>query len=132
MLKLETSPREPVWLDLLPGVRVRVRPVTVADMLLARAAAAEALGPAREKDDGAAASDAVPDRAVTVAAASAFTRSLALSGILAWEGVGDAMGRPVEPTPDRIAELLEVWPAYEAIDRLYVGPALARLDEKNV
>ena len=65
-------------------------------------------------------------------AGAAFTRSLALCGILAWEGIGDAAGKPVDPGETTILQLLDLWPAFEAIDRLYAGPALMRLDEKNV
>jgi hypothetical protein len=119
MLKLESVPRDPFWLDLLPGVRVQVRPVSVAAMLLARAAAAEIL---KEKGEA-------PD--ATITAGEAFTRALARSGIVGWEGIGDAEGQPVEPTPERIDQLLEHWPAFDAIDRLYVGPAIVQDAEKN-
>ena len=125
MLKLQARPNEPFWLDLLPGVRVQFRPISVADMLIARAVAAETLG---AKGEG----EAPLDRTTTVAAGAAFTRSLALGGIVAWEGVGDAGGKPIDPNPVTIDQLLEVWPAFDAIDRLYVGPALTRHEEKNV
>lgn len=124
MLKLETPSRDPFWLDILPGVRVQFRPITVADMLVARAIAADQLSEATK-------GDAPLDRASTVAAGGAFTRSLARTGIVAWEGIGDAEGKRVQPTPETIDQLLELWPAFDAIDRLYVGPALTRLDEKN-
>ena len=125
MLKLSTPSRDPFWLDILPGVRIQFRPISVADMLVARAAAAESLG---TKVEG----DLALDRSTTVAAGAAFTRSLALSGIVAWEGIGDAGGKPIDPNPVAINQLLEVWPAVDAIDRLYVGPALTRFEEKNV
>ena len=118
MLRLDPLSAEPFWLDILPGVRIRFRPVSVAAMLTARAAAAEALK--------------VGGDAAMIEAGAAFTRSLALSGIAAWEGIGDAAGKPVEPDRASILQLLDLWPAFEAIDRLYAGPALVRLDEKNV
>lgn len=117
MLKLAFD-RVPFWLDLSPGVRVQFRPITVAAILLARTAAADVLRAGGE--------DAM------VRAGVAFTRSLAQSGIAAWEGIGDAEGNVVEPTPDNIDALLELWPTFDAIDRLYVGPALIRDAEKNV
>jgi hypothetical protein len=117
MLKLAPPSDEPFWLDLLPGARVRFRPISVAAMLIARTAAGDVL-----KRGG--------DQA-TIEAGAAFTRALARSGIVQWEGIGDEKGDIVVPTPDRIDQLLEIWPAFEAIDRLYVGPALTRLDEKN-
>jgi hypothetical protein len=125
LLKLSSPSRDPFWLDILADVRIQFRPISVADMLVARAAAAESLGTKVE-------SDLALDRSTTVAAGAAFTRSLALSGIVAWEGIGDAGGKPIDPSPIAINQLLEVWPAFDAIDRLYVGPALTRLDEKNV
>lgn len=117
MLKLEPVPAEPFWLDVLPGVRIRFRPVSVAAMLVARAAAGEAL---KSAGDGA-----------VIEAGAAFTRALAQQGIVAWEGIGDANGKPVDPGKETIDQLLEIWPAFDVIDRLYVGPALTRLDEKN-
>jgi hypothetical protein len=117
MLKLAPSRREPFWLDLVPGVRVEFQPITVAAILVARQAAADVL-----KAGG--------DDAVTLAGL-AFTRSLARAGIVAWEGVGDAEGEPVEPSSETIDAFLDLWPVFDAIDRLYVAPALVGLDEKN-
>jgi hypothetical protein len=117
MLKLVFD-REPFWLDLVPGARVQFRPITVAAILLARTAAADVL---RAGGDDA-----------MVKAGVAFTRSLAHSGIAAWEGIGDADGNPVEPTKETIDAALEVWSLFDAIDRLYVGPALLQDAEKNV
>ncbi len=37
MLKLSPTPREPFWLDILTGVRIRLRPISVAAVLIARA-----------------------------------------------------------------------------------------------
>ncbi|ARP98198.1 hypothetical protein [Pseudorhodoplanes sinuspersici] len=117
MLKLAFD-REPFWLNLLPGVRVQFRPITVAAILLARTAAADVL---RAGGDDA-----------MVKAGCAFTRSLAHSGIVAWEGIGDADGNPVEPTKETIDAAVEVWALFDAVDRLYVGPALLQDAEKNV
>ena len=66
-----------------------------------------------------------------VKAGVAFTRSLAHSGISAWEGIGDAEGKPVEPNKENIDAALEIWSLFDAIDRLYVGPALIQDAEKN-
>ena len=46
MLKLAPRADEPFWLDLLPGVRVRVRPATPAAMIAARAEAGHPAPPA--------------------------------------------------------------------------------------
>lgn len=116
MLKL--SPPEPFWLDILPGVRIEFEPVGPAAHLLAREAARRAL----EADDG---EDAAVDMQV------AYTRALALRGIRDWEGVGDAAGEPVDPTPETIGQLMNNPSAFEAIDRLYAWPVLERESEKN-
>jgi hypothetical protein len=117
LLKLGVD-REPYWLDVARGVRVQFRPITVASILLARSVAADVLQAGG--DDAA------------IKAGVAFTRSLSHSGIMAWEGIGDANGNVAEPSPENIDALLELWPVFDAIDRLYVGPALIRDSEKNV
>ncbi len=116
MLKLSVD-REPFWLDVLPGVRIRFRPVAVAAILSARSAATEVL---RTGDDDA-----------EMKAGLAFTSSLARSGILAWEGIGNSEGNPVEPTLENIDAALECWPVFDAVDRLYVSPAIIQAAEKN-
>lgn len=116
MLKLNSATSAPFWIDITGGARVQVKPVTVAAIIAARQAAADAI-----KANG-------EDAAFGIAA---FTRSLARSGIVAWEGIGDADGKPVDPSPDNIEALLEVLPAFDAIDRHYVVPALIGSHEKN-
>jgi hypothetical protein len=116
MLKLAFE-RAPFWLDVMPGVRIRLRPVTVAAILAARAAAAEVLRAGGE--------------AAETRAGFAFTRALARAGIVAWEGIGDAEGKPVDPLPEAIDAALECWPVFDALDRLYVAPVLLQADEKN-
>ncbi|MGW5960678.1 hypothetical protein [Methylorubrum thiocyanatum] len=118
MIKLSSAPAELSWLDLVPGVRVQVRPITVAAMLVAR----EAVGKVYRDED---------QTDVTIRAGMAMVRELAQRGIVAWEGVGDAAGEAVAVTPDAIDALLDHWAAYDALDALYVAPALRRDQEKN-
>ena len=117
MLRLAAQQRDPYWLDLLPGVRIKVRPITVAAIIAARQAAAEAMK--------------TPEGDGLFVGSAAFTRSVARWGILDWEGVGDADGAPVAPAAEYIDALLELWQAFDALDRLYVAPALIGIDEKN-
>ena len=117
MLKLEPASAEPIWLDVLPGVRIQFRPVSVAAMLIARGAAGEALKAGGEQS--------------TIEAGAAFTRGRAPTGAVGGGGDGGGKGYTVVPAPQTNGEL-KLWPAFDAIDRLYVGPALTRLDEKNV
>jgi hypothetical protein len=116
MLKLSVD-REPIWLDVIPGVRIRLRPATVAAILAARTAAADVLRAGGE--------------AAETRAGFAFTRALARSAIIEWEGIGDKDGNPVAPLPEAIDAALECWPVFDAIDRLYVAPVLLQADEKN-
>lgn len=118
MLKLGAQKREPYWLDLIPGVRVKVRPITNAAIIAARHAAADAM-------------KEVPESDRVALASAAFTRSIALWGISDWEGVGDADGKPIASTPANIDASLDVWPVFDAIDRKYVTPSLVLDEEKN-
>ncbi|MGE7417826.1 hypothetical protein [Methylobacterium tarhaniae] len=118
MLKLSQA-AETFWLDVLPGVRIRFKPITVASMLVAR----EAVGKVFRDED----QDDVGARANI-----ALVRELARRGIVEWEGIGDAEGQPLSVTREAVDLLMENWPAYDQIDNLYVAPALARDAEKNV
>jgi hypothetical protein len=109
--------REPTWLDLGHGVRLRVAPLTTALMVAARSdAAVEALQ-----------GDA-PDEV----RALAFAKALAVRAILDWEGVGDAGGAALPPSPEAIGALLELYPLFEAFQLGYMGKGLALAAEKNV
>ncbi|HEY0105206.1 MAG TPA: hypothetical protein VGB91_03920, partial [Rhizomicrobium sp.] len=62
----------------------------------------------------------------------AFTRTIAQLGIAGWEGVADHTGAAItEPTPEYIDAYLGNWKVFDAIDKLYVNPALVSADEKN-
>ena len=90
MLKLNLK-REPYWLDLVQGVRIKVKPATTALVMAARHAAALIDG----KDHAAAG-----ERTATL------ITELAKAAILAWEGVGDEKAKP---QPLRPTALLRSW-----------------------
>ena len=116
MLSLDLT-NAPRWHDLAPGVRVQLRPLTTALMVATRNdPAVEAM-----RED---ASD--EERAV------AFAKALARRAVLAWEGIGDAEGKSIEPSPDTIDALLDVWPIFEAFQLSYVSNGLLLEQEKNV
>ena len=48
-----------------------------------------------------------------------------------WDGVGDADGNPVPPTSERIDQLLDIWPLYDAFNARFCGPALMLVTEGN-
>ena len=47
------------------------------------------------------------------------------------EGIGDAEGKPIDPSPEAIDALLDVWPIFEAFQLTYVSKGLLLEQEKN-
>lgn len=115
MLTLDLTNR-PRWHDLAPGVRVQLRPLTTALMVATRS------DPAVET---------LPDDAGDETRALAFAKALARRAVLAWEGIGDADGNAIEPGPEAIDALLDIWPIFEAFQLAYVSKGLLLEQEKN-
>jgi hypothetical protein len=107
----------PQWLDLAPGLRLLVAPLTTALMVSARA------DPAIE---------GLPDGASQEELALAMAKAVARRAVLDWEGVGDEAGNIVPVTPSGIDALLEIWPVFEAFQTQYVARGLILDAEKNV
>ena len=127
MLRLDMT-RKPAWHDMPGGVRLKLLPITTALMAEARrdpdvVAALETV-PA-EGDD------AEPSRAADEAVAIPFALALARLAIVEWESVGDAKGNPVDPGPETIAALMDIWPIFEAFQTRYVQKGLLLEQEKN-
>jgi len=118
-LDLTNAPR---WVELIPGLRVQLRPLTTALMVAARADPA--------LDLTAAAGEVGPT--ATEALALTMAKALARQAILDWEGVGDADGKPLLVSPAAIDALLDIWPVFEAFQTLYVSKGLLLDAEKNV
>ncbi len=116
MLTLDLT-KQPRWHDLGPGVRVQLRPLTTALMVATRS------DPAVE---------AVPETASDEERAVAFAKALARSAVLSWEGIGDADGNSIDPNPEAIDALLDIWPIFEAFQLTYVSKGLLLDQEKNV
>ncbi|WP_444461060.1 hypothetical protein [Rhodobacter capsulatus] len=115
MIRLNLSP-EPAWLDLGGGVRLRLAPLTSA-----------LIGAARSDSQVASLPEDAPADQVAVALAKAIG-SLA---ILEWEGVGNAEGYPVPPTPEAVAALLDLFPLFQRFQTDYVAKGLILADEGN-
>jgi hypothetical protein len=98
-------------------VRVQLRPLTTALMVATRSDPVVETLPEGASDE---------DRAV------AFAKALARRAVLAWQGIGDAEGDPIEPSPDAIDALLDIWPIFEAFQLTYVSKGLLLEQEKNV
>ena len=125
MLRLTLS-NEPSWLDLGHGVRLLVEPLSTAVMMAARSdPAVRAVAGDNADLEGATGSD--PDDQIAVIVAKAVARIVVKN----WEGIGDADGQPIEPTPDRIDALLDIWPIFEAFQTRYIAGGLILELEKN-
>ena len=107
----------PQWLDLAPGLRLLVGPLTTALMVSARA------DPAIE---------CLPEGATQEELALAMAKAVARRAVLDWEGVGDNTGNIVPVSPEGIDALLEIWPVFEAFQTKYVARGLILDAEKNV
>ena len=106
MIRLDLTD-DPRWLDLGRGVRVQVRPLTTPVYNLIQARALELMG--QLEDDGALAVDAANQSIREALYRALITKGLALFGIQAWEGIGDAEGlSPV--TPATIEALIDGQP----------------------
>ncbi|WP_318013772.1 hypothetical protein [Paracoccus sp. DMF] len=105
------------WVDLLPGLRLVVWPVTTTIMAAARADAA--------LDD---LDDSSPKEMLAVTMAQAVARRI----VVDWTGVGDGDGNPLPVTPEGIDALLNIWPVFEAFQDKVLGPYLVLDAEKNV
>jgi hypothetical protein len=73
----------------------------------------------------------LPEDASDEERAVAFAKALARRAVLAWEGIGDADGKPIDPSPEAIDALLDVWPIFEAFQLTYVSKGLLLEQEKN-
>jgi len=116
MLTLDLT-NEPRWHDLAPGVRVQLRPLTTALMVATRSDPVVETLPEDASDE---------ERAV------AFAKALARRAVSSWEGIGDADGNTIEPGPEAIDALLDIWPIFEAFQMTYVSKGLLLEQEKNV
>lgn len=106
---------EPVWLDLLGDVRVKVRPFTAGLMAAARA----------NLDNGDLAEASAAERFV------AFTSALASVAIIEWSGIEGEDGAPAPLSAEAVAVLMDIWLVNEAFQRLYVTPGLLMGAEKK-
>ena len=104
------------WVDLLPGLRLVVWPVTTTIMAAARADAA-----LDDLDDNS------PREMLAVTMAQAVARRI----VVDWTGVGDGDGNPLPVTPEGIDALLNIWPVFEAFQEKVLGPYLVLDAEKN-
>ncbi len=131
MLTLDLT-NEPRWHDLAPGVRVQLRPLTTALMVATQSDPAVAAVPDEATDaDPAEVTEAGPAVISDEERAMVFAKALARRAVLAWDGIGDADGNPIDPRPEAIDALLDIWPIFEAFQLAYVSKGLLLEQEKN-
>jgi hypothetical protein len=116
MIRLNLT-NEPSWLDLATGLRLRLAPCSSAVMMAARATPEV---------------EGLADDASNETRALVFAKAIGRIAILDWEGVGDVDGNPVEPSPEGIAALLDLYPVFERFQLDYIAKGLALELEKNV
>jgi len=121
MLRLDLS-TEPRWYDMPHGVRLRLRPLTSALMLSVQADVAHL--PAQPDD---AAAEADPDEPLL-----RLVKAVARRAVIEWEGVGDAGGNPVPPSPEGIDALMDVFAIFRRFYEAYFEPGDLLDAEKNV
>jgi hypothetical protein len=115
MLRLDLS-KEPRWHDMGGGVRFLLAPLTTAVLAAARTdPAVEALGPLATRDEQ----------------AVALAKAVGRIAILDWQGVGDGEGEPVDPSPEYIDAVLDLWPIFQAFQIGYVSKGLVLAEEGN-
>jgi hypothetical protein len=115
MLRLNLS-RAPHWLDLVSGIRVKVRPISTAIF----SAASTSPGML-----------ALPADTHTDARFVALCAEIAKVAIIDWEKVAGEDGAPAEVTPEGIAALMDIYPVAKAFAAGYVVPGLMVSAEKN-
>jgi hypothetical protein len=121
MLKL--GPIDAFWEELfpangeVPAVRVQFRPIGIKAVRAARRAIGVALGVDPEDIE---------------TAGDEMSRELMRAGILEWEGIGDSEGNPIAVTPSTIEMFITDTRTFEAADRVYIDPWVAKDLEKNV
>ena len=116
MLKLDLH-KKPSWLELAPGVRVQLLPLTTALMVSSRGDLSVEILSDESSDE---------DRALV------FAKALGRRAVIAWEGVGDADGEVLDLTPAGVDALLDLYPIFDAFQEGYVAKGLLLESEKNV
>ncbi|MBW6495335.1 MAG: hypothetical protein K0B16_12425 [Burkholderiaceae bacterium] len=115
MIRLNLSP-EPQWLEIAPGLRLLLAPMSTSLMMAARS-------------DGALRD--LPEDADNDTRGMVFARALTRRALLDWEGVGDAEGNPIPVTPEGIDALLDIFPVFDAFQTGYVANGLVLDAEGN-
>lgn len=132
-------PREPQWIDLGHGVRIKTRPLTTAIFEAAKASAARQVSSlfdsAEEVEDHGGEIEGLPDLSTEDGRAGygnfLFGQALARVAIMEWEGVLDADDEPAKVTPELIDEVMSWHTLCDNFVRQYSQPFNDRIVEKK-
>lgn len=112
MIKIGKN-REPEWLELFDGAKLKLLPLTTALMSEARSTIASA----------GTASDA--ERSVLV------VKAVARAAVVGWEGIADANGEAADVTDDAVDDLMDDYRVADIFQQRYLFPQLNKEDEKK-
>lgn len=122
MLRLDLT-AGPRWIDILPGVRFEVLPMTTTMMIEAQ----------RSLPKGVDAVEVLDEPAVmTTEQQVAFAKAIAQRAVIAWEGVVGIDGKPIKITPEGVAAAIDKVAVFSAFQVRYVTPGMTEADEGNV
>lgn len=132
-------PKNPYWIDLPQGVRVKVRPLTTAiyeTALASGRAHVRRLVDARDDiEEQGAEIEGLPDLNTEEGRAGyanfLFAQALARGAILEWTGVLNEDGTEAEPSPAAIDELMIWHDCAETFVKAYTQPFISRIVEGN-
>lgn len=131
MLRLNLK-KEPYWLELPAGVRVKVRPLTTAIMSAAQSQTIKqiiAMRDARKSDPHV--PDVDDEQTRHGLSESLLIKALARGAILEWEGVVQPDSNALEPISDQnIADLMDIWFVAQEFWKQYTA-ALSLLDAEG-
>jgi hypothetical protein len=119
LIKLHDQNPDTYWIDLPAGVRLQVKPATTTLIVLSRIHAGEAIS-GRELT-----------KETEALARVELVKALGRLAIVGWEGVAGKDGEQIEPTSQRIDQLLALLPVYDAFEDVYVRPLQRLVEEKN-
>lgn len=131
MLRLNLK-KEPYWLELPAGVRVKVRPLTTAVMSAAQSQVIKQIVAMREeRKSNPYVPDVDDDQTRLGLSESLLIKALARGAILEWEGVVQPDSDIVEPISDQnIADLMDIWFVAQEFWKQYTA-ALSLLDAEG-
>ncbi len=133
-------PKEPLWIELMGGVRLRVRPLTTAVYEAARATGQrKAIQIAVEQGLIEAAGGTIVDLpdstdkdGVAGLSQMFFVQGLAVHAIIEWEGVGDAEGNSAQVTQENVEEMIRDFPTIaDQFAVAYITPLSEAIEEGN-